>query len=576
MLRTTLLITALCAVGAQAAGASTFAPAPLLPGAGVDVLDRAVTRDRVQRDRSVIRGRPQSGHVDVYDHFPYLESRWFQVVSDASWNRLLVGELDGRLAAWNGSGSSFGALSEPRGVDSDARGRLYVADSGNRRVLAFDVVTEYDEIQLVPRFAIGGLARPYDVAHSDAGTPFDFSDDRLYVADAGASRVVRFDLTDGGATQRASIGELGSGAGRFAGPMAIAVGRSNGVANDEVYVADSHNRRIVELQDTGDAFRWVREGALDGDGITSLDVDHWGNVYAASPASGVTKLTASLVPLARMSAGVERPRALHIPFVTRTDHRSGETQWVGQGSAILVEEWSDHSGVKLVKLGVDVADATVRAGNGLAADFLLTDRASVKAEVVDSSGNVVAHEDLASAMPPTGRGAAFETLAFAPGNYTLRLSAQSTYEGSPGDRPTPFSWNGPAVTPTRWPFSAPFEPFGSFTQVRFAVPAQGARRTRSRSTTWPPPVQPPSSGALSGAPTQRRGMVVTRRAALSRRGSTSHGSKRTARRRSTSWCTCDDPLLLSGRCPVGGGRGSPARLPRGAAHRRTMDAPRGA
>jgi flagellar hook assembly protein FlgD len=477
MLRTTLLITALCAVGAQAAGASTFAPAPLLPGAGVDVLDRAVTRERVQRD---LFGNPWAttvvGHVDVYDRFPYLESRYFQVVSDASWNRLLVGELDGRLAAWNGSGSAFGALSAPRGLDSDARGRVYVADSGNRRVLAFDVVTEFDQITLVPRFAVTGLARPYDVAHSDAGTPFDYSDDRLYVADAGASRVLRYDLSETGAVLRAAVGELGSGPGRFAGPMAIAVGRANGVATDEIYVADSHNRRIVELRDAGDAFAWVREGRVEGDGVTSLDVDHFGNVYAAAPAAGITKLTASLQPLATWSAGVERPRALHVPFVTRTDHRDGRTDWVGQGSAILLEEWSETSGVKLVRLGVDVVDAQARTGDALAARFVLTDRAAVSAEIVDRAGNVVAREDLgvrdAGVQDVTLRP---ETLSMAQGDYTLRVAARSTYEGSPGgEADVPFSWNGPVVAPNALAvLGAVPNPFGASTQVRFAIPGAG-------------------------------------------------------------------------------------------------------
>jgi hypothetical protein len=280
------------------------------------------------------------------------------------------------------------------------------------------------------------------------------------------------------------------------------VGRSNGATNDEVYVADSHNHRIVQLQDVGDAFRWAREVVYDGDGVTSLDVDHWGNVYAAAPSSGIAKFTASLQPLARMSTGVERPRDVRIPFVTRTDHRSGETRWVGQGSAILVEEWSDHSGVKLVKLGVDVADATVRSGNGLAADFLLTDRALVKADVVDGSGNVVAHEDLGER--DAGRqdvALHSETLAFAPGNYTLRLSAQSTYEGSPGGQAdVPFSWSGPAVTPNALAvLGAVPNPFGSFTQVRFAVPAQGvASHSLAIYDLAGRLVQRLSSGALSG------------------------------------------------------------------------------
>jgi flagellar hook assembly protein FlgD/sugar lactone lactonase YvrE len=477
MLRTTSLITTLCAVVATGASASTFAPAPLLPAAGIDVLDRAVTRERVQRD---LFGSPWAtavvGHVDVYDRFPYLESHWFQVVSDASWNRLLVGEIEGDLSAWNGTGSTFGALSAPRGLTADARGRLYVADSGNRRVLAFDVVTEYDHVTLVPRFAIPGFANPYAVAHSDAGTPFDYSDDRLYVADAGASRVLRYDLADGGATFRASVGELGSGPGHFAGPMAIAVGHSDGLATDRVYVADSHNHRIVELRDAGDHFEWNAEQRLDAEGITSLDTDHWGNVYAASPEWGVTKLTASLEPVARLDAGVERPRAFDIAFVTRTDHRTNETKWVGQGVGVVVEEWGDRSGLKLMRLGADVTDVSVRSDGGLNAAFTLTDRAAVAAEVVDHAGNVVAREDLGT-RDAGHQDAALraDALTMSQGDYTMRVVAQSTYDGSPGGQSeAQFSWNGPAVAPNALAVVGIVpNPFDGSTQVRFAIPAGG-------------------------------------------------------------------------------------------------------
>lgn len=481
MTRTFLTSALILAALAGDGRGATFTPAPLLPEIGVDVLDRSVTRESMQRN---LFGDPWAtaviGRVDVYDRFPYLESRWFQVVTDASWNRLLAGEIDGRLAAFDGEGSAFGRLSAPRGVDVAPDGRVYVADSGNRRVLAFDAVTEYDSITLVPRFAIEGAARPYDVAHSDRGTPFDPSDDRLYVADAGASRVLAYDLAADGAVLRASLGELGSSAGRFAGPMAIAVGRDNGVQNDILYVADSHNRRIVTLVDAGETLVWRGAARVDAEGITGLDVDGFGHVYAASPVSGVTKYTASLEPLATLD-GATRPRDLAIPFVTTTDHVRGTTRRAGYGGAVLVEQWDEASGLRLYRLGVDVRDASVQAGRELAAEFTLTDRADVAAEVVDGAGRVVASAPLGELSAGANRVALpAEALTMAEGDYTLRVTARSTYEGGEsGQASLPFSWNGPAAAPANLAVvSASPNPFAASTAIRFSIPASGAANAK--------------------------------------------------------------------------------------------------
>lgn len=481
MTRTFFASAVILAALAGDAHAATFTPAPLLPGVGVDVLDRAATREKMQRE---LFGDPWAtaviGHVDVYDRFPYLESRWYQIVSDASWNRLLAGEMEGRMGAWDGAGTSFGKLDAPRGLDVGPDGRVYVADSGNRRVLAFDVVTEYDSITLVPRYAIQGLARPYGVAHSDAGTPFDTSDDRLYVADAGASRVVAYDLHADGAVERASVGELGSGAGRFAGPMAVAVGRVDGRNDDIVYVADSHNRRIVKLQDTGDALAWRGSSPIDAEGVTGLGVDHFGQVYAASPAAGIRKMTADLEPLASMESDVVRPRAFAVPFVNTTDHVRGTTRRAGFGGAVAVEQWADHSGLKLVRFGVDVRDASVRTGNDLAAEFTLTDRAEVSADVLDPAGRVVASAPLGQLSSGTNRVAMpADALTMAAGDYTLRVNARSTYEGGEGAQALlPFTWNGPEAVPASLAIVATSpNPFAESTAIRFAIPASGARST---------------------------------------------------------------------------------------------------
>src|SRR5262249_11288187 len=163
------------------------------------------------------------------------EARHFQIVSDPHWNRLVLGELGQGLDAFDGRGTSFGALAAPRGLAVDEQNPLYVAGAGNNRVLGVPGVADYDQIQPAPPHSIAGVHGPYGVAYSDGGTPFVSGDDFLYVAETGRNRVDAFALGATSARQTATLGELGSGPGRFAGPMAVAVGRVNGANTADVY-----------------------------------------------------------------------------------------------------------------------------------------------------------------------------------------------------------------------------------------------------------------------------------------------------------------------------------------------------
>ena len=251
-MRATTLIISILVLGATAVCAETFNPARYLADPEVDVLTRNVANEQFGRD---LFGDPYAtvvvGNVDVYDRFPYLEARYFQIVSDPSWNRLLMGEMGRGLAAYDGAESGFGRLTGPRGLSSDGLGHVYVADTGNDRVLVFRTISEFDRIELEPMYAIEGLAKPFDVAYSDGGTPFDARDDRLYVANTGRNEVKLYEIANNRPKLVHTIGELGSGTERFAGPMAITVGRRDGAHGSDIYVSDAHNQRLVHLRDTG-------------------------------------------------------------------------------------------------------------------------------------------------------------------------------------------------------------------------------------------------------------------------------------------------------------------------------------
>jgi hypothetical protein len=479
----TAFVTTLLILDAVSSRAGTFVPTPYLPRDHVNVLTRQVANEQFSRD---LMGAPYAtvviGHVDVYDRFPYLESRYFQFVSDPAWNRVLMGEMGAGVDAYNGASGRFGMLNGPRGLATDARARIFIADTGNNRVLAFRVVTEYDHVTLDPLFSIDNLARPYGVAFSDGGTPLETNDDHIYVANTGRNEVRAYDLDDRGARFTHALGDLGSGEGRFAGPMAVAVGRRNGANTGDVYVADAHNGRIVHLQDRGTTFTWTDEKKGVGL-VTSLDTDSWGNVYASAPQSGsVVKLSPTLDALAGYTSGIERPRDFHVVFSDVRDHRDGTERVAGHGTGVLVEDWNGQHGIRMLNLGVDISSAHTAAQNA-AFTLNITDRASVTADLVDpSSGAVLARHD-AGVLDAGAHTVAFAatdyTQAWSAGEYRAVVHARSTYEH--GDQasvevPVKLTNSGSPALPNRLTLlgNSP-NPFNPETTIRFVVPAGSQR-----------------------------------------------------------------------------------------------------
>ncbi len=156
-------------------------------------------------------------------------------VADTAHNRVLVYGPEGTLQAKWGAGvgdgepgSAPGAFNHPDAVAVAPAGEVYVADTGNDRIVELSpvggVITEWGS----KGTSDGHFRSPAGIAVDAAG--------RVYVVDGENNRVQVFEA-DGRALAR--WGLRGTAPGEFSQPTAIAVDCSG-----EVYVADTNNNRV--------------------------------------------------------------------------------------------------------------------------------------------------------------------------------------------------------------------------------------------------------------------------------------------------------------------------------------------
>lgn len=180
----------------------------------------------------------------------------------------------------NGCCASIDNLFNPIGLALDAEGNLYIADWNNHRVLRYDspmtTDTTADAVFGQPDFVSratdnGGVANGLQL-------PIDLAFDRwgnLYVADSGNNRLLRYDNPQLDNAADGVFGQLGSflteapnhGLGFFItdadglfGPTGMAFD-----AADNLYVVDTNNQRVLRF-DTP----FSSAGDLNCDGVTDV------------------------------------------------------------------------------------------------------------------------------------------------------------------------------------------------------------------------------------------------------------------------------------------------------------------
>lgn len=194
-------------------------------------------------------------------------------VVDGGNHRVVAIDGTGNVQSVFGSrGRGDGELESPVGIGIDGKGRVHVADRGNRRIQVFGADGSY--LYPVPLVASGLRVAPVDVAINKEGT-------ELFVTVADTHEVIVFDWK-GNVLRR--WGGRGEEPGQFFHPATIAI------AADTVYVIDVLNARVQCFYPDGRIIRvFGKRGAGPGTlfrpkGIT---VDTSGRVFVSDSYFGV-------------------------------------------------------------------------------------------------------------------------------------------------------------------------------------------------------------------------------------------------------------------------------------------------
>lgn len=299
------------------------------------------------------------------------------------------------LAIYGRQGRGKDGLARPHGIAATVDGRVYVADTGNRRVVRL-------------RWDPDARALSW-VGSWDAPAPFDVEADTrgdLWASDREANAVLRFPDSAAGAGTELLPPPLTTGdrwplPDDVEDPLGLAVMDSldpwlqpNAT---RLYLVDRDGRRL-RAYDAGGAIVAAVDAAEmpGGDAVRFfyVEIDYFGNVYATDPAGGrVWKLD----PMLRLLDSFAGPG----PAESALEEPRGIAIWKRFGQVFVAE----REGAQYFFVGADlhpVSDPPLevrrapREGGGPAGwsmDLFLTETATVTVSFLDAAGDTLATAD---------------------------------------------------------------------------------------------------------------------------------------------------------------------------------------
>jgi RHS repeat-associated protein len=163
-------------------------------------------------------------------------------VADTGNSRIVVlvkeGERIYPVNEFGTAGSGETQFKEPQGIAVGAEGNLYIADTGNNRIEEYTSARKYKAVFGSEGTGTGKLKAPHSIATDAEG--------HVWVADTANNRIEEFSAT--GAFMQA-FGKEGTGEGQFKEPKGIAID-----AEGNAWVADTANNRVAEWTPNGSGY----------------------------------------------------------------------------------------------------------------------------------------------------------------------------------------------------------------------------------------------------------------------------------------------------------------------------------
>ncbi|CAN5357472.1 hypothetical protein BH10ACI3_BH10ACI3_05070 [soil metagenome] len=171
------------------------------------------------------------------------DGKGFIYIADTMNARVQKFTSDGSfISAFGDPGTGAGQMKEPNGVAIDAAGNIFVTDSINHKLMKFRADGQFVKEWRGPN---GGFYGPRDLVFGP--------NKLLYIIDQGGTRIAKFDPST---EEFTTWGDAGAGEGQFNEPTGIAIG------NNMVFVADTGNHRVQTFD-------------LDGKFVRQWDVQIW-------------------------------------------------------------------------------------------------------------------------------------------------------------------------------------------------------------------------------------------------------------------------------------------------------------
>lgn len=294
------------------------------------------------------------------------------VTTDPFWNRLIFGDYEKWIKSYGSWGTGSGQFKHPHGIDRSADGIIFVADTGNNRVVVLKMYFVHSGDDTSPTSlsyvtSITGLSLPYDVAWDDNGTTNN-TDDYLWVADTGNHRIIKYRFYSNNTFSTvATYGGYGTGTGQFRHPRAIAVGRTDGLNDNNIYVVDTGNNRIIRLEDGTSGITWktLKPGNFTIGTLSSIETDWYGGVWITDKRNHIIfkrdRYLNFLDSYGTYGTGqqygeLNNPTDFSIYF---TAQPSGSSyMWTGHDATFASERWGDGSGGTCYQMGTRIAYVT--------------------------------------------------------------------------------------------------------------------------------------------------------------------------------------------------------------------------